>query len=88
MLCFLVILLWTVVERFVAGVGVPSNQTGLMEFAFGRVSDTWDVPIFSTATRNMTAQHLVRVKTSILENEYPTTESPQICPAETDKCAP
>lgn len=66
MLYFLVILLWTVVERFVAGVGVSSNRTGLMEFAFGRASDTWDVPVFSVATRNITTQHLFQVKTSIL----------------------
>lgn len=66
MLYFLVILLCTVVERFVAGVGVSSNRTGLMEFAFGRASDTWDVPVFSVATRNITTQHLFQVKTSIL----------------------
>ncbi len=58
--------LWTVVERFVAGVGVSPNRTGLMAFAFGRVSDTWDVPVFSAATRNTTTQHLFQVKTSIL----------------------
>lgn len=66
MLYFLVILLWIVVERFVAGVGVSSNRTGLMEFAFGRVSDTWDVPVFTVATRNITTQHLFQVETSIL----------------------
>lgn len=67
MLNFLVILLCTVVERFVGGVGDSSNRTGLMEFAFGRPSDTSDIPVFSVATRNITRQHLFRVKTSILE---------------------
>lgn len=66
MLYFLVILLWIVVERFVAGVGVSSDRTGLMEFAFGRVSDTWDVPVFTVATRNITTQHLFQVETTIL----------------------
>lgn len=66
MLYFLVILLWIVVERFVAGVGVSSNRTGLMEFAFGRVSDTWDVPVFTVATRNITTQHPFQVETDIL----------------------
>lgn len=61
--------LWAVVERFVAGVGVSSDRTGLMEFAFGRASDTWDVPVFSVATRNITAQHLFQVERSILENK-------------------
>lgn len=66
MLYFFVILLWTVVERFVAGVGASSSPAGLMEFAFGRVSETWDVPVFSIATRNITTQHLLQVRMSIL----------------------
>lgn len=78
MLYFLVILLWTVVERFVAGVGVSSNRTGLMEFAFGRASDTWDVPVFSVATRNITTQHLFQVKTSILGKKKITEIPPKI----------
>lgn len=65
----MVIPLWTVVERFVAGVGVSPNRAGLMEFAFGRVSDTWDVPVFSVATRNITTQHLFQVRTSILDKK-------------------
>lgn len=66
MLYFLVILLWTVVERFVGGVGASSSPAGLMEFAFGRVSETWDVPVLSIAARNITTQHLFQVKMSIL----------------------
>lgn len=66
MLCFFVVLLWTVVERFVAGVGASSSPAGLMEFAFGRVSETWDVPVFSIAARNITAQHLFQVRMNIL----------------------
>lgn len=66
MLYFLVIPLWPVAERFEAGVGASSDRDGLMEFAFGRVSDPWDVPVFSVATRNITTQHLFQVKTSIL----------------------
>lgn len=66
MLYFFVILLWTVVEPFVAGVGASSSPAGLMEFAFGRVSETWDVPVFSMATRNITTQHLFQVRKSIL----------------------
>lgn len=72
MLYFLGIPLWTVVERFVAGVGVSSDKAGLMEFAFGRASDTWDVPVFSVATRNTRTQHLFQVKTSILEKRKNT----------------
>lgn len=66
MLCFFVILLWTVVERFVAGVGTSSSPAGLMEFAFGRVSETWDVPMFRIAARNITMQHLFQVRMNIL----------------------
>lgn len=69
MLYFLVILLWAVVERFVAGVGASSSPAGLMEFAFGRVSETWDVPVFNIATRNITTQHLFQVRKSILRGE-------------------
>lgn len=69
MLNFLVILLWTVVEWFVGGVGDSSNRAGLMEFAFGRPSDTSAVPVFNVATRNITRQHLFQVKASILEKE-------------------
>lgn len=76
MLYFLVVPLWTVTEPFVAGVGVSSNRAGLMEFAFGRASDTWDVPVFSVATRNITTQHLFHVKTSIL-GEKKNTEIPK-----------
>lgn len=75
MLCFFVILLWTVVERFVAGVGASSSPAGLMEFAFGRVSETWVVPVFSMATRNITTQHLLQVRMSILEKKVPKTFS-------------
>lgn len=63
MLCFLV----TAAERLVAGVGVSSKSPGLMEFAFGRVSDTWDAPVLREATRNITTQHLFQADTSILE---------------------
>lgn len=66
MLCFFVILLWTVVERFVAGVASSSSPVGLMEFALGRVSETWDVPVFSIAARNITTQHLFQVRMNIL----------------------
>lgn len=59
-------LLWTVVERFVAGVGASSSPAGLMEFAFGRVSETWDVPASSIAARNTTTQHLFQVRINIL----------------------
>lgn len=69
MLCFFVIPLWTTAEWFVAGVGVSPNRAGLMEFAFGRASDTWDVPVLSAATRNIKTQHLFRVETSILEKD-------------------
>lgn len=66
MLYFLVIGLWAVLERFVAGVGASSDTTGLMEFSFGRASDTCDVPVFSVATSNNTTQHLFQVESSIL----------------------
>lgn len=66
MLCFFVILPWTVVDRFVAGVGASSSPAGLMEFAFGCVSETWDVPVFSVAARNITTQHLFQVRMNIL----------------------
>lgn len=59
--------LWAEAERFVAGVGDSSNSAGLIAFAFGRVADTWDVPVLSVATRNTTTQHLFHVETSILE---------------------
>lgn len=67
MLCFFVTPVWTVADRFVGGVGVSSNRAGLMEFAFGRAaSKTWDVPVRSAATRNISAQHLFHVGMSIL----------------------
>lgn len=102
MLCFFVTPLWAAADRFVAGVGVSSNRDGLMEFAFGRASDTWDVPVRRAATRNITTQHLFHVETSILEKkktEIPKTkkeaeslEKPELCAAKTpflsEKCAP
>lgn len=63
MLCFLV----TVADRLVAGVGISSNWPGLMEFAFGRASDTWDVPVLSAVTRNTTTQYLFQAETTILK---------------------
>lgn len=65
MLCFLV----TAADRLVAGVGASSDRTGLMEFGLGRVSDTWDVPVLSVETRNITTQHLFQVEMSILKKK-------------------
>lgn len=81
MLYFLVIPLWAVAERFVAGVGDSSDRAGLMEFALGRASDTWDVPVLSVATRNITTQHLFHVDMSILERNRTAKK------AETELCA-
>lgn len=67
MLYFLGIVLWAVLERFVAAVGASSDRTGLMEFSFGRASETCDVPVFSVATSNNATQHLFQAESSILE---------------------
>lgn len=66
MLCFLVVPGWTAVVLFVAGVVVSPSTAGLMEFALGRASDTWDVPVLSAATRSTTRQQLFHVMAGIL----------------------
>lgn len=70
--CFLVIPVWSIAVRFVAGVGASPKSAALIELSLARAASACrDAPILTAATSKATThQHLFPGKTTILGEQF------------------